>query len=199
LKLEHIKHLAVEGNIGAGKTTLVKALGKVTGAATMLETFEDNPYLSDFYKGKQISLLRMETHFLIERYYQQREWFSKRGDVPVISDYSFLKCLVFAQVNLPPSDFKAYQEIFRFLYDQLPKPDLIVYLQVPPNVLTTQIQKRSRKMEQDIQEVYLSAIQNSYETHFKNAAIIVSGAEFYGLSDRELVNKFEEVLKISRF
>ena len=199
MKLEQVKHLAVEGNIGAGKTNFVKALGKVTGAATMLETFEDNPYLSDFYKGKQISLLRMETHFLIERYYQQREWFSKRGDVPVISDYSFLKCLVFAQVNLPPSDFQAYQEIFRFLYDQLPKPDLIVYLQVPPNVLATQIQKRSRKMEQDIQEVYLSAIQNSYETHFKNAAIIVSGAEFYGLSDRELVNKFEEVLKISRF
>jgi deoxyguanosine kinase len=184
--LKTIRYLVIEGSIGAGKTTMVEALSTSLNVPSMLETFDDNPYLKSFYKGNKESVLEMELHFLIERYFQQRVYFSKASKTALIADYSFEKCLVFASMNLKKNDLAVYRRLYDFLLSQLPRPDLIVYLDVPINRLVFQIGKRGRAMESSMDSRYLTLLKKSYQNQLKQNILVLDGEKFIGQAGKEL-------------
>ncbi|WP_163716561.1 deoxynucleoside kinase [Mangrovibacterium lignilyticum] len=164
-----INYLVVEGNIGAGKTSLTKMIAKEFGARMLLEGFEDNPFLPKFYQEQDKYAFPLEMSFLADRYNQlnkhirEFELFSSF----VISDYYFVKSLIFAQNTLSKDEYKLYHRFFNIIYDRIPKPDLFVYLHVLPENLLKNIRKRGRDYEQGISMKYLSQIEKGYFSFFK--------------------------------
>src|ERR1035437_363667 len=130
-----MKHhfITVEGNIGAGKTTLTHLLAKHFNARIILEEFADNPFLSKFYENPQQYAFPVELFFMAERYKQLKEIVhTQELFQPVtISDYLFTKCLLFAKVNLPEEEFHLYQKLFDIIHQQLIFPDILIYLHAP--------------------------------------------------------------------
>lgn len=192
--------IALEGNIGSGKTTAAKALAMHLGGTLMLEDFEDNPYLEQFYQQKKIPLLKLETHFLVERYYQIRATLERSTTGILISDYNFLKCLVFARVNLPAHELPAFETLFKFLHEQLPQPDITVYLKLEISDLINQIAARGRIMEHAIDFVYLEQINKAYDNNLLNlekgqSVKIIDGKPLFKLPMESLSMRLMEQLK----
>ncbi|WP_372775447.1 deoxynucleoside kinase [Mangrovibacterium sp.] len=164
-----INYLVIEGNIGSGKTTLTNMIAKEFGARTLLEGFEDNPFLPKFYKEPDKYAFPLEMAFLADRYNQlsknvpEFELFSSF----VVSDYYFAKSLIFAANTLSNDEYNLYQRFFQIVYDRIPKPDLYVYLHVRPENLLKNIRKRGREYEQSISMEYLSQIESGYFRYFK--------------------------------
>jgi len=162
-------YIAIEGNIGAGKTSLVKKMAEDFSGRLILEQFSDNPFLPKFYKDPKKYAFPLEMSFLAERFQQlsdqlpHEELFSSF----TISDYFVLKSLIFAQVNLEQDEYELYKRVFHLIYRQIPKPDLLVYLHRPTEVLLQNIQQRGRHYERDIEERYLNEIQESYFNYLK--------------------------------
>jgi deoxyguanosine kinase len=159
--------ITIEGNIGAGKTTLAHLLAKHFNARLILEEFAENPFLTKFYENPQQYAFPVELFFMAERYKQLKELIQTRDmfQSVTITDYLFTKCLLFAKVNLPEAEFRLYQKLFEIVHQQLVQPDLLIYLHAPVNRLQQNIKKRNRPYEQGISDEYLFNIQETY-THY---------------------------------
>ena len=161
--------IAVEGNIGAGKTTLSQLLSQHYNAKLMLEEFAENPFLTKFYENPKQYAFPLELFFLAERFKQQQELI-KNTDLfqsVTISDYLFTKCLLFAKVNLPEEEYRLYQKMFDVFQQQLVTPDVLIYLHAPVSKLQSNIKKRNRKFEQSIPDEYLFKLQETYTSYIK--------------------------------
>lgn len=161
--------IAIEGNIGAGKTTLAHLLAKHFDARLVLEAFTDNPFLAKFYENPEQFAFPLELFFMAERYKQLKELISTKDLFHniTIADYLFTKSLLFAKINLPPDEFHLYQKMFDIIYQQLVQPDLVIYLHSPVSRLQKNIKKRNRPYEQDIKDEYLYSIQETYTNYIR--------------------------------
>lgn len=159
--------IAIEGNIGAGKTTLSKLLSAKFNARLILEEFAENPFLSKFYENPRQYALPVELFFMAERYKQMKDFLHQKDLFQnlTISDYLFTKCLLFAKVNLSPDEFRLYQSLFDIMQQQILQPDLLIYLHAPVQKLQENIRIRNRPYEQNIPDDYLFNIQETY-THY---------------------------------
>ena len=179
--------ISIEGNIGAGKTTLANLLAERLNARLILEEFADNPFLVKFYDNPAQYAFSVELFFMAERYKQQKDLVSQQDmfRTLTISDYLFTKCLLFAKVNLPDDEFRLYQRLFDTMHHQMIQPELLIYLHAPVSKLQENIKKRNRPYEQNIQNDYLYNIQQTY-THYikqhntKTLIVDTSDADFIG-------------------
>ena len=179
--------ITVEGNIGAGKTTLTHLLAKKLNARLVLEEFADSPFLTKFYENPQQYAFPVELFFMAERYKQLKEMVHTNDlfQSVTVSDYLFTKCLLFAKVTLPDEEFRLYQKLFEIIHQQLVFPDILIYLHAPVNKLQQNIKKRNRSYEQKIPDEYLFNIQETYTSYIKQhniktIFIDVSNADFLG-------------------
>ncbi|HET6254838.1 MAG TPA: deoxynucleoside kinase [Puia sp.] len=159
--------IAIEGNIGAGKTTLAHMLARHFNARLILEQFADNPFLPKFYENPGQYAFPLELFFMAERYKQLKElvYTADLFQSITIADYLFTKCLLFAKINLPEQEFRLYQKFFDILQTQIVQPDILIYLHAPVSKLQSNIRKRNRSYEQGIPDSYLFSIQETY-THY---------------------------------
>ncbi len=163
-------YLVIEGNIGAGKTTLATRIAGEEGARLILEQFEDNPFLAKFYAHPERYAFPLEMSFLAERYNQLKlelahpELFSSF----TIADYYFSKSLIFAKNTLERDEYNLYRNIFMIIYQTLPRPDLYVYLHASVERLLRNIAHRGRDYEKHITRDYLEKIQNGYFESFRH-------------------------------
>ena len=165
--------ITVEGNIGAGKTTLSHLLSKHFNARLILEEFAENPFLPKFYESPQQYAFPLELFFMAERYKQMKDLLQTKDMFQnvTISDYLFTKCLLFAKVNLPSEEFRLYQKLFDIINPQIVQPDILIYLHTPVNKLQENIKKRNRKYEQSIPNDYLFSLQETYTQYIKQHRI----------------------------
>lgn len=177
--------VTIEGNIGAGKTTLAHMLARHYNARLILEEFADNPFLPKFYENPAQYAFPLELFFMAERFKQQKELLQQKDmfQTLTISDYLFTKCLLFAKVTLPDDEFRLYQRLFEIIHQQLLQPDILIYLHAPVTRLQANIKKRNRSYEQNIPDEYLFNIQETYtnyikQHHIKTLFIDASNADF---------------------
>ena len=162
------KHIAVEGNIGSGKTTLATMLANDFGARLILEEFANNPFLPKFYNDPDKHAFPLELFFMAERYYQLKNLKSQDLFQPnIVSDYFFVKSKLFAQNNLQKDEMQLFNKLFDIMVSSLSKPDLLVYLYADINRLQQNIKKRGRDFEQNISDEYLRNIQDKYLDYLK--------------------------------
>lgn len=161
--------VTIEGNIGAGKTTLAHLLSKHFNARLILEEFADNPFLPKFYENPGQYAFPLELFFMAERYKQLKELLQTKDMFQniTISDYLFTKCLLFAKVNLPEEEFRLYQKLFEIINPQILQPDIVIYLHTPVKKLQENIRKRNREYEQSIPNDYLFTLQETYTQYIK--------------------------------
>jgi deoxyadenosine/deoxycytidine kinase len=177
--------ITIEGNIGAGKTTLAHLLSKHYNARLILEEFADNPFLPKFYENPQQYAFPLELFFMAERFKQLKELLQQKDMFQslTVSDYLFTKCLLFAKVTLPEDEFRLYQRLFEIIHQQLIQPDILIYLHAPVSKLQSNIRQRNRSYEQNIPDDYLFNIQETY-THYirqhnmKTLFVDVTNADF---------------------
>ena len=166
-----MKHqfITIEGNIGAGKTTLSNILAQKLNAKLILEEFADNPFLPKFYEKPDQYAFPLELFFMAERYKQLKDFLNTQDlfQQVTISDYLFTKCLLFAKVNLPDEEFRLYQKLFDISHQQITVPDILIYLHAPVQKLQENIKKRNRSYEQDIKDDYLFNLQETYTSYIK--------------------------------
>lgn len=162
-------YVVIEGNIGAGKTTLAGKISEQFNASLILEHFGDNPFLPKFYDDPDKYSFPLELSFLASRYKQLKEELGPQDlfKAFTVADYYFMKSLVFAASTLKEDEFNLYRQIFYIIYGTLPKPDIYVYLHLSPDRLLQNIEKRGRNYEKSITKEYLQKIQDSYFTFFK--------------------------------
>ena len=179
--------VTIEGNIGAGKTTLAHLLSKHYNARLILEEFADNPFLPKFYENPAQYAFPLELFFMAERFKQQKEFLQQKDmfQTLTVSDYLFTKCLLFAKVTLPEDEFRLYQRLFEIINQQLIQPDILIYLHAPVSKLQANIKKRNRSYEQNIPDDYLFNIQETYthyikQHHVKTLFVDASNADFLG-------------------
>ncbi|MFN6388051.1 MAG: deoxynucleoside kinase [Bacteroidota bacterium] len=184
-----MKHqfITIEGNIGAGKTTLSNILAQKLNAKLILEEFADNPFLPKFYEKPDQYAFPLELFFMAERYKQLKDFLHTQDlfQEVTVSDYLFTKCLLFAKVNLPDEEFRLYQKLFDIIHQQISFPNILIYLHAPVQKLKENIKKRNRSYEQDIKDDYLFNLQETYTSYIKQhniktIFIDASNADFMG-------------------
>ncbi|MFZ4402057.1 MAG: deoxynucleoside kinase [Bacteroidales bacterium] len=163
-------YVVIEGNIGAGKTSLATMIAEQFNAKLILEQFEENSFLPKFYKEPEKYAFPLELSFLAERYQQLKTQLISQDLFKsfVIADYFIDKSLIFAQKNLPDDEYTLYSKLFNIINPTLPKPDLLVYLYVNIDRLKNNIKHRGRSYEQDIKNEYLEKIQTGYFEYIKH-------------------------------
>jgi len=163
------RFITIEGNIGAGKTTLAHMLAQHFNAKLILEEFADNPFLPKFYEKPQQYAFPLELFFMAERYKQLKDMLQTQDLFSnlVISDYLFVKSLLFAKINLLEEEYNLYQKLFDIINPQLVQPDLLIFLNAPVTQLQTNIKKRNRSYEQQIEDDYLQRVHNMYTQYLK--------------------------------
>lgn len=163
------RFIAIEGNIGAGKTTLALQLAKHFDAALLLEQFAENPFLPLFYQNKKQYALPLELSFLRDRYQQLQTSLKELqySSQMIVADYSIYKSPLFAKNNLDEQEFELYSSIHDMIKTTLPKPDLFIYLHTPVSKLQHRIKERGRPYEQQIQDDYLQEIEAAYLQFFQ--------------------------------
>ncbi|WP_348710151.1 2-amino-4-hydroxy-6-hydroxymethyldihydropteridine diphosphokinase [Tenacibaculum sp. 190524A05c] len=166
---EKYNYIAIEGNIGAGKTTLANMMSDEFNAKIVLERFADNPFLPKFYKDEERYAFPLEMSFLADRYQQLSDDLAQFDLFKnfIVSDYYIFKSLIFAQVTLHNDEYKLYRKMFDLMYKEIVKPDLYVYLYQNTERLLKNIQKRGREYEQDIEAAYLEKIHDGYTNFIK--------------------------------
>ncbi len=192
-------YIAIEGNIGAGKTTLAHLLARKLNARLILEQFADNPFLPKFYENPKQNAFPLELFFMAERYKQLKDMMYKTDlfQTITVADYFFSKCLLFAKINLPDEEFRLYQKLFDIMSQQLVLPDIIIYLHSPVNKLQKNIKKRNRSYEQNIADEYLFNIQETYTNYIKHhniKTIIVDAANANFLDNEQHLEQMLQAL-----
>jgi deoxyguanosine kinase len=164
-------YIAIEGVIGVGKTTLARLLQSAFDAALLLEVFEENPFLSDFYADRERYAFQTQMFFLLSRYHQQRnavEELLSQHDI-LISDYTFEKDALFARINLQGDELEMYHRVHTALAEKIILPDLILYLRASPEVLMQRISSRDRPYERNMERAYIEQLYSEYESFFDDA------------------------------
>jgi deoxyguanosine kinase len=163
-------YIAIEGVIGVGKTTLARLLQPVFNAQLMLEVFEENPFLAEFYADRERYAFQTQIFFLLSRYHQQKEapQHLSNGD-NLIADYTFEKDALFAGINLENDELTVYHEVHQALAEKIPLPDLVIYLRASTNVLMQRIASRDRSYERDMERAYIDQLNQAYEHFFGDA------------------------------
>lgn len=158
------RFITIEGNIGAGKTTLANKLAEHLQARLILEGFADNPFLPKFYAQPDQYAFPLELFFMAERYKQLKEMLATRDMFAqyTVSDYLFVKSLLFAKMNLKDDEFALYQKLFDIINPQLAQPDILIFLNAPVERLQQNIHKRNRAYEQQIPDAYLHKVHDMY-------------------------------------
>ncbi len=197
------RFLSIEGNIGAGKTTLTQKLSDDFGCSLILEQFTDNPFLPYFYQNPERFAFQVELFFMTERHKQLQDAFSKQDmfHPNVISDYFFIKTLLFARNNLKDEEYRLFQRLFNVLNTTFPNPDLLVYLHRNPEYLMDNIHKRGRTYEENITLEYLSNIQKAYFDFFRVTydipIVIIDLKDVNFVDDTAAYHKIVEVINKS--
>ncbi len=192
------KFIVVEGNIGAGKTTVSTRIAKDFNGRLILEQFEDNPFLPKFYADKERYAFQVELSFLASRYKQFNEELSQRdlfSDLTV-ADYYFMKSYIFAKNTLNDDEFQLYRQIFNMAGANVVKPDVLIYIHRDVDILLKNIKKRGRAYECGMSHQYLKELQKGYFSYFKEInqfPIVIIDA---GNEDLLLNNNYEKLLKI---
>jgi deoxyguanosine kinase len=160
-------YIAIEGVIGVGKTTLARLLQPIFSAQLMLEVFEENPFLAEFYADRQRYAFQTQIFFLLSRYHQQKEApkHLSNGD-NLIADYTFEKDALFAGINLENDELTVYYEVHQALAEKIPLPDLVIYLRASTDVLMQRIASRDRSYERDMERAYIAQLNQAYEGFF---------------------------------
>jgi len=163
--------ITVEGNIGAGKTTLATKLSHHFQAKLVLEEFADNPFLPKFYENQRQYAFPLELFFMAERYKQLQEMLLQKNMFQqiTVSDYLFTKSLLFARNTLSDDELKLYQRLFDIIQQNLIQPQILIYLHAPLEKLQENIRKRQRAYEQKIPDHYLQSIQDTYLQYIKQS------------------------------
>lgn len=164
----NLNYLVIEGNIGAGKTTLARMISQKYNANLVLEQFADNPFLPKFYENQEQYAFPLEMAFLASRYNQLHRELSRYNlsSSLTVSDYYFMKSLIFAQNTLKADEYSLYQQFFSIIYDKIPKPGLYVYLHKDTDLLLKNINRRGRAYESHITRDYLDKITEGYLNYF---------------------------------
>lgn len=167
--MHEFNYIVVEGNIGAGKTSLASMIAADFNGRLITERFADNPFLPKFYKDPDKYSFPLELSFLAERYRQLREELTSPDLFSSfsISDYYFMKSLIFASSTLGSDEYTLYRQIFDIIYTTVPRPDLYVYLHADTDRLLENISKRGREYEKSITREYLKRIQDGYFNFFR--------------------------------
>ena len=189
IPLQRYNYVAIEGNIGAGKTTLVNKISEDCNAKTILERFADNPFLPKFYKDQPRYAFPLEMSFLADRYQQLSDdlaQFDLFKDF-VMADYHVFKSLIFAKVTLQDDEFRLYKTMFDIIYKEMPKPDLYIYLYQDTARLLQNIKKRGRAYEQNIEASYLEKINRGYLDYIKQQQDL--NVLIIDVSERDFVKK----------
>jgi len=163
-------YIAIEGVIGVGKTTLARLLQPTFNAELLLEIFEENPFLSDFYGDRQRYAFQTQIFFLLSRYHQQRKGVqeSLQRNPWLISDYTFDKDRLFAEANLEGDELETYFNVHEALAEKITPPDIVVYLRADTNVLMQRIAQRDRPYERQMEVSYIDALNHTYEARYGN-------------------------------
>lgn len=196
IPLNQFNYVAFEGNIGAGKTTLVHKIAEDFNGKTVLERFADNPFLPKFYKDQNRYAFPLEMSFLADRYQQLADdlaQFDLFKDF-IVADYHIFKSLIFAKITLAEDEYRLYRNLFDIIYKEMPKPDLYVYLYQNTERLLQNIKKRGRIYEQNIEASYLDKINNGYLEYIKSQTDL--NVLIIDVSDRDFVKKHEDYLYI---
>jgi deoxyguanosine kinase len=165
---EH-RYIAIEGPIGVGKTTFAQILARELKGRVILEKADENPFLAKFYHEPEHYAFQTQLFFLFSRYRQQQELFQlDLFSKSTVLDYLFARDQIFAAINLNDEEFTLYQQIQQLLIGQIPKPDLVIYLQAEPKTLFQRIKKRGREFEKEIEEDYLNLLIENYNQFFFN-------------------------------
>jgi deoxyguanosine kinase len=161
------QYIAVEGAIGVGKTAVVERLTQRLEATALLEEWGQNPFLKSFYDGKPGAAFQSELFFVLSRHRQQQELLQRKlFTQATISDYVFEKSRLFAYLNLEDSELLVYEKLYTLLAEGVPRPDLVVYLQAPTEVLARRIKQRGRPEELHLSEEYLAEVNRAYNHYF---------------------------------
>jgi deoxyguanosine kinase len=187
-------YIAIEGNIGAGKTSLVNKISSDFNAKLILERFADNAFLPKFYAEPQRYAFTLEMSFLADRYQQISDDLSQLDLFKdfMVSDYDIYKSLIFSKITLPEDEFKLYRKLFYLMYKDIAKPDLYVYLYQNTQRLQENIKKRGRDYEQNIDDEYLDKINSGYLDFLKNQSEL--NVKIIDISDRDFVNNRADYL-----
>ena len=159
------RHIAIEGPIRVGKSTLAKVLAEQLHARRIFDA-DDNPFLADFYDEKPGSAFRAQMYFLYERHRRLLDSGPEANPAPIVSDFLFEKDKIFAYLNLDNEELKLYERYFEMLAPSAPAPDLVIYLQAKPEVLRKRVSKKGDPAETQISPEYVEAVANAYEHFF---------------------------------
>lgn len=201
-------YLAIEGVIGVGKTSLARLLQPEFEAQLLLEIFEENPFLSDFYSDRDRYAFQTQIFFLLSRYRQQREFVpSAIEQSNLIADYTFQKDSLFAHLNLDGDELETYRSVHEALAERLTKPDLIVYLKVDTDTAMQRIAMRDRSYERNMDRSYIEALNDKYDQFFGTAAsqavlsIDTTPLDFVARRDHleQVINRIRDSLGIPPF
>jgi 2-amino-4-hydroxy-6-hydroxymethyldihydropteridine diphosphokinase len=196
LGLKQLNYIAIEGNIGAGKTTLATKIAEDCNGKPILERFADNPFLPKFYKDQNRYAFPLEMSFLADRYQQLSDdlaQFDLFKDF-IVADYHIFKSQIFAKVTLQEDEFRLYKTMFDIMYKEMPKPDLYIYLYQNTDRLLANIKKRGRSYEQDISSNYLEKINQGYLEYIKSQTDI--NALIIDISELDFVKNQEDYIYI---
>jgi deoxyguanosine kinase len=163
-------YIAIEGVIGVGKTTLARLLQPSFESELLLEVFEENPFLSDFYSDRERYAFQTQIFFLLSRYHQQRRAVPKilEGGNDLIADYTFEKDALFARINLDGDELEMYFRVHEALAEKIPPPDLVVYLRASTDELMKRIALRDRPYERNMEYGYIDELNQAYDDFFAN-------------------------------
>lgn len=180
--------IAIEGNIGAGKTTLANMLSEALDTKLILEEFAENPFLPRFYEEPEKHAFPLELFFLAERYHQLKNHFASPDlfKQKTVTDYFIGKSLVFAKTNLDVDELRLFRNLYDIMFSNLPKPGLLIYLHQDTDTLQANIKKRGRSYEQSIQNEYLERVQQGYleflrqQKHLRTVILSMENIDFVG-------------------
>ena len=190
--MERARYIAIEGPIGAGKTTLAKILEERFGARLVTESVDENPFLASFYEDRRKYAFQTQLFFLLSRFQQQQELFQQDlFNQVTVSDYLFAKDRIFAALNLEANELALYEQVYALIGGRTVKPDLVVYLQARHDVLLTRIRRRGRVIERNLEPAYLETLSRAYNEfffHYDEAPLLVVNT-----SDVDLVSSGRDV------
>ena len=190
--MERARYIAVEGPIGAGKTTLANTLVERFGGRLITEPVEENPFLGSFYEDRRKHAFQTQLFFLLSRFQQQQQLFQQDlFNQITVADYLFAKDRIFATLNLDANELALYEQVYALIGGRTVRPDLVIYLQARHEVLLARIRRRGRVIERNLDSEYLETLSKAYNDfffHYEEAPLLVVNT-----SDVDLVGSEREI------